>query len=139
MGRVRKILADGAAMLAILLGFGLVGVSLIASSLQYWLGIDSSADRWITSLGSGGFVASFIFPLIGVFCLGVGPGALYDGNFKNRMPHGMPAVIVWVGYCGIVGATVAYAVAHEPVLFLILGPIALVGLFVVSGVADKGA
>lgn len=57
------------AFLAFWGGYLLVGSGFIADSLAYWLGMDRSADRFVTSWGTGGFLVSYLFPLLGLVIL----------------------------------------------------------------------
>lgn len=75
----------------------LMGSSFIAWSAAYWRGLDRGADRYITSLGPGGFVVSYLAPIGGLIVLGVGARLILG----SKLSHWFQKVFLLLVYCGV--------------------------------------
>jgi hypothetical protein len=65
----------GCAAIAMLIGSGFM-----AWSIAYWIGTNREADRFITSIGPGGFVVKFIAPIIALIPLGAGAAFITESK-----------------------------------------------------------
>lgn len=80
MSRFLDKVATGLAGLGCGLVISLVGCGLMAWSVAYWLGTNREADRFITSYGRGGFVVSYIVPVVALIPLMVCPKLIIEGK-----------------------------------------------------------
>jgi hypothetical protein len=69
MSKFRDKIADVLAVMGCAVIAMLIGCGFMAWSVAYWIGTNREADRFITSIGPGGFVVKFIAPIIALIPL----------------------------------------------------------------------
>ncbi len=83
-------------IIAIMLFFG---IGLVAVSVLYWLGIDRSADRFITSRGPMGFMIAYVSPVLGLGSFLTGAGFTLFGDESTSHRHWFSKLIAFLLYC----------------------------------------